>query len=266
MLDWMHIQVLSSGSEGNATLVRAGETNLIVDSGLTLAEMELRLGAVGLSASQIDHMIVTHGHLDHARSAGALARKARGTLYCPENIMNHPSTRRAKRLSTVPVGSRFEVRGHNGDNAVELLSVPLPHDCDPTVAYRIEHDGRCAAILTDIGRPCDEVAHALQGAHVLVLEFNYDPEMLRCGPYTPELQKRIAGSRGHLSNEQAAQMLEALAGPRLHTVVLAHLSQKNNRPELALAAANGALERVGMAGQVRVIVASQREALESLEV
>jgi len=262
----MHLQVLSSGSEGNSTLIRAGETNLVVDSGLTLADMELRLEAARFPAAEIHHVVVTHGHLDHARSAGALARKARATLHCPENIMKHPSTRRAKRLSTVPVGQRFSLEGRASDGAVELLSVPLPHDCDPTIAYRIEHEGRTAAILTDIGHPSDEVARALEGVHVLVLEFNYDPEMMRSGPYPPELQRRITGSRGHLSNEQAASMLEKIAGPKLHTLVLAHLSRKNNRTELALAAANGALERLGLASKVRVLVGSQTEPLESLEV
>jgi phosphoribosyl 1,2-cyclic phosphodiesterase len=262
----MHLQVLSSGSEGNSTLVRAGETNLIVDSGLTLTDMEARLEAVRLPAASIQHVFVTHGHLDHARSAGALARKARATLHCSESIMKHPSTRRAKRLATLPVGGRFEVRGHPADDAVEVLTVPLPHDCDPTVAFRIEHRGRAAAVLTDIGRPSDEVARALEGVHVLVLEFNYDPEMMRNGPYPPELQKRITGSRGHLSNEQAAEMLAAIAGPNLHTVVLAHLSRKNNRPELALGAANAVLERLGLAAKVRILVGKQEEPLESLEV
>jgi phosphoribosyl 1,2-cyclic phosphodiesterase len=266
IFSWMHLQVISSGSEGNSTLIRAGETNLIVDSGLTLAEMEIRLQAVGLPAAEIAHVVVTHGHLDHARSAGALARKARAMLHCPENIMNHPSARRAKRLSRISVGARFEVRAERADNAVELLTVALSHDCDPIVVFWIEHEGRTAAILTDIGRPSDEVARSLHGAHVLVLEFNYDPEMMRAGPYSPELQKRITGSRGHLSNQQAAEMLEALASPNLHTLVLAHLSQKNNTPELALAAAHGALERVGMRSKVRVLIGSQREPLESLPV
>jgi phosphoribosyl 1,2-cyclic phosphodiesterase len=262
----MRLQVLSSGSEGNSTLIRAGETNLVVDSGLVLAEMEARLEAVRLPATEIHHVVVTHGHLDHSRSAGALARKARATLHCSENIMSHPATRRAKRLSTLPVGSRFEVRGTHADNAVELLTQPLPHDCDPTVGFKIEHEGRSAAILTDIGRPCDETARALGGAHVLVLEFNYDPEMMRRGPYSPELQKRITGSRGHLSNEQAAAMLEALAGPNLHTLVLAHLSKKNNTEELALNAANGALDRLGMRERVRVLVAKQEAPLDAIDV
>jgi phosphoribosyl 1,2-cyclic phosphodiesterase len=200
------------------------------------------------------------------RLAGGIARKERATLHCPENIMNLPSTRRAKKLSTISVGQPFEVESRRGVDRVRLTAVPIPHDCDPTVAFKLEHDGRVAAILTDIGKPSDEVALALSGAHVLVLEFNYDPEMMRSGPYPPELQKRITGDRGHLSNEQAAQMLEKLAGENLHTLVLAHLSQKNNRPEFALEAAKGALARLGIAARVRVLVASQDEALENLPV
>jgi phosphoribosyl 1,2-cyclic phosphodiesterase len=261
----MHLQVLSSGSEGNSTLIRAGETNVLVDAGLTLSEMVVRLEAARLPSGAIDHVVVTHGHLDHARSAGGIARKERATLHCPENIMTHPAARRAKRLSTIAVGKPFEVGGKRGDDPVRLTPVPLPHDCDPTVAFKIEHGGRAAAILTDMGCPCEEVARALAGSHVLVLEFNYDPVMMRNGPYPAELQKRITSDRGHLSNEQAARMLELLAGKELHTLVLAHLSQKNNRPELALEAARGALERIGRL-DVRLIVASQHEVGESLEV
>lgn len=253
----MHLQLLSSGSEGNSALIRAGETNLLVDAGLTLTEMEARIDAARIPIGSIGHVLVTHGHLDHARSAGGVARKARAMLHCSESIMKHPSARRARHLSTIPIGRPFDVGGMNGD-AVHVTPVPLPHDCDPTVAFRIEHRGRAAAILTDIGRPSEEVARALEGVHVLVLEFNYDAEMMRSGPYPAELKKRITGDRGHLSNEQAAAMLEMLAGGELHTLVLAHLSSKNNTAELALASARAALARLGRA-DVRILVASQHE-------
>ncbi|MFN0006299.1 MAG: MBL fold metallo-hydrolase [Planctomycetota bacterium] len=260
----MHIQVLSSGSEGNSALIRAGETNLLVDAGLPLAEMEARIEAARIPLDSIGHVLVTHGHLDHARSAGGIARKARGMLHCAESIMKHPSARRARHLSTIAIGRPFEIGGTNGD-AVQVRSVVLPHDCDPTVAFRIEHRGRAAAILTDIGRPSEEVARALEGCHVVVLEFNYDPEMMRNGPYPDALKKRITGERGHLSNEQSATMLAMLAGRELHTVVLAHLSSKNNTAELALSSATAALARLGRA-DVRVLVASQHEVGENLAV
>jgi phosphoribosyl 1,2-cyclic phosphodiesterase len=261
----MRIQILGSGSEGNSALIRAGETTLLVDAGLTREGMELRLDAARVAVGAIEHVCVTHGHLDHARSAGAIARRDRAMLHCAENIMLHAAARRSKRLSAITVNRPFELDGRNGHDRVRLTPVGLPHDCDPTVAFKIEHDGRTAVILTDIGTPDDEVARALSGAHVLVLEFNYDPEMMRVGPYPIVLQRRITGNRGHLSNAQAAIMLEKLAGPELHTLVLAHLSKKTNRPELALDAAHATLGRLGLS-HVRLIVASQDEIGEDLAV
>jgi phosphoribosyl 1,2-cyclic phosphodiesterase len=261
----MHIQVLASGSEGNSALIRAGETTLLVDAGLTRIEMEERLDAARLAVGAIEHVCVTHGHLDHARSAGVIARRDRAMLHCAEKIMLHAAARRSKRLSAISVNRPFELESRNGGDRVRLTPVGLPHDCDPTVAFKIEHGGRTAVILTDIGAPNDDVARALSGAHVLVLEFNYDPEMMRVGPYPFVLQRRITGSRGHLSNAQAATMLEKLVGPELHTLVLAHLSKKTNRPELALEAAHATLDRLGLA-HVRVLVASQDEIGEDLAV
>ena len=148
---------------------------------------------------------------------------------------------------------------------IRILAVPLPHDCDPTVAFALEQGGRKAVILTDMGRPDDTVARLLHGAHVLVLEFNHDRDMLDNGPYPPPLKKRVAGDRGHLSNDQAAEMLKRLASANLHTLVLAHLSEKNNTPELALDVAQRTLKELGLA-HVRVLVASQHEIGENLAV
>jgi phosphoribosyl 1,2-cyclic phosphodiesterase len=116
-----------------------------------------------------------------------------------------------------------------------------------------------------MGSPDAEVSRALSGVHALLLEFNHDAAMLAGGPYSPALKRRVAGPRGHLSNEQAAEVLRAAAAPPLHTVVLAHLSATNNTPELALAAARGALERGGL-GQVRVVIAEQDRIGPNLEV
>lgn len=261
----MHLQVLSSGSGGNCTLLRAGELRVLVDAGLTGVAMEERLQRAGvpppnLERPALDHIWVTHGHLDHARSAGMIARKHRARLHCAESLMSNASIRRCRNLNTVPVGGVQELDGLRVSNA------PLPHDAHPTVAYRIEHAGRVAVILTDMGRPDEAVARALRDAHVLVLEFNHDLRMLHQGPYPPALKKRVAGNTGHLSNEQSAQMLRWLAGERLHTLVLAHLSETNNLPALALDAAHGALRELGLDGRVRVLVASQDQVGENLAV
>jgi len=134
--------------------------------------------------------------------------------------------------------------------------VRIPHDADPTVAFRLEHAGRVAVVLTDMGRPDPHVAARLAGAHVLVLEFNHDADMVAAGPYTAALKRRILGNAGHLSNAQAGEMLRLMAGPDLHTLVLAHLSEVNNRPLLALAAASAALEDLGLS-QIKVELGRQ---------
>ncbi|MBL8863432.1 MAG: MBL fold metallo-hydrolase [Planctomycetes bacterium] len=262
----MRLQVLSSGSEGNSTLIRAGEQAALVDAGLGREAMLARLEAGRLGPGAVRHVLVTHGHLDHARSAGLVARRERATLHAADLSLHHPWARRAKSCAALAIGRDQALPGAPSGDELVYRAVPLPHDCDPTVAFRLEHQGRVAVILTDVGRPDPDVARALSGAHVLVLEFNYDPGLLARGPYPALLQRRIAGGRGHLSNAEGARLLELLASAELHTVIVAHVSKKTNRPELARAAAAGTLERLGLAGRVRLLVASQDEALESVEV
>lgn len=244
----MHLQILSSGSRGNAALVRAGETQLLLDAGLGIRTLEERLREAGSSAAGIDHIALTHGHLDHARSAGTLGKKSRACVHCCENLMRNASVRRAPRLARLLVGTPREIPVRGGatiDETLSLLAVAIPHDADPTVAFRIEHRERVLVLITDMGRADRDVAKRLHGAHVLVLEFNHDREMLRTGPYTDALKRRVAGPGGHLANEEACEMLRDLAGPQLHTLVLAHLSETNNRPELAEAAARTTLAELG---------------------
>ncbi len=264
----MRLTVLASGSEGNSTLVECGATTVLVDAGLGRDAQLARLEATRIPVGRIDHVLVTHGHLDHARSAGSIARRAKAFLHAPEAILRHAAAKKAPRQAALRIDQAFELAERatwtpdvpaRGAEPVRVLPVTLPHDCDPTVAFRLEHAGRRAVILTDLGHPAREVAERLADAHVLVLEFNWDPELMATGPYPASLKKRITGDRGHLSNAQGAAMLERLASEHLHTLVLAHLSKKTNAPERALAAANAVLERLGLASRVKVVVASQDE-------
>ncbi len=261
----MHLQTLGSGSEGNALVIRAGDMNLMVDAGLGVRVLSERFEVARLGIRAIDHLLITHGHLDHSRNAGAIAKRQRCVLHCSEKIMKHRSIARAPQLVALHMGKDRVLHPEQGVGEVVYRPVLLPHDCDPTVAFRFQQGERVAVVLTDMGRPETEVARQLQGAHVLVLEFNYDPQMMRAGPYPPVLQKRITGGRGHLSNEQAAEMLKLLASENLHTLVLAHISAKNNTPDLAVEVARRTLEELGM-DHVRVLVAAQHEVGENLEV
>ena len=254
----MHVQTLSSGSEGNATLVRAGELNILIDAGLTARELYNRFEAARVTPRMLDHVLVTHGHLDHCRSAGIVGKRQEAIVHCAESLMRNRAFIRAPKLAVVRPGTRVSLEHPRTGDQIGVRAVPLPHDCEPTVAFRIDHEERVCALISDIGEPRREVAAELTGAHLLLLEFNYDPEMLESGPYTATLKQRIRGGRGHMSNEQAAQMLEWLAGPELHTLILIHLSKKNNTPERALEVAKAKLAELDM-HHVAVHIASQSE-------
>jgi phosphoribosyl 1,2-cyclic phosphodiesterase len=261
----MHLQVLSSGSEGNCTLIRCGELTILVDAGLTMRALSERFEAARIAPWQIDHIILTHAHLDHSRSAGIVGKRHEATVHCPFAMMQNRSVARAKKLSTLPIGGSFELEVPRSEEKLKVKTVQLPHDCAPTVAIELSYGGRKAVICTDCGHPRNDVAPPLKGAHILVLEFNYDPDLLAAGPYPPKLQKRIKSDHGHLSNGQAQELLRDLVTPDLHTLVLAHLSKKTNSPELALAAARATLEDLGRS-DVEVLVAAQHEIGPNLEV
>lgn len=252
----MNLLALASGSQGNSTLVRHGDAAVLVDAGLPITAMEQRLEAARLGLGAVGLLVATHGHLDHARSVGVLARRWRVPVACAPAIQTHASLRRSKRTTTLSPGAPLVVDAGGGAEPLTIHAVEIPHDAHPTYALRLDAGDRRAVILTDIGRVCERTAGALFDPHVLLLEFNHDEELLERGPYSASLKRRIRGGNGHLSNRQAADMLKRIAGPRLHTVVLAHLSRTNNTRELALAAARAALVELGRS-DVDVHVAEQ---------
>ncbi|MDB2576612.1 MBL fold metallo-hydrolase [Planctomycetota bacterium] len=259
----MRLRVLASGSRGNASLLWAGDQLLLLDAGLAVTAMTERLVDSRVGLKGIDHVVVTHGHLDHSRTAGIVAKRHGALLHAPAEILEHRAIKRAPRRQAFPVG----VESHLGppEDGVTIRTAVVPHDCHPTFALRIEHEGRALALLTDCGEPREDAARALSDTEVLMLESNHDVDLLRAGPYPQSLKDRVLGPGGHLSNDQMAVMLRRLAGPRLHTVVLLHLSAQNNRPELAAQTARQTLEQLGRA-DVRVLCAEQDRPLETLDV
>lgn len=261
----MRLQVLGSGSRGNAALLWADETLILIDAGLGIRTLTDRLATAGVGLNGIDHVVVTHGHLDHSRSAGIIAKRHRATLHCAQVIQSHRSLSRAPDVRDLPIGGSTVLAPTQGSTPVKLSTVKIPHDCEPTVGLRFEHEGSTLSFLSDMGEPTEIAGKALANPEVLVLESNHDEAMLARGPYPDSLKRRVRGAGGHLSNDQMAVMLRRLIGPKLHTVVLAHLSEKNNRPELAVAAADEALEGAKRP-DVRVLVAPQGSPLEPLAV
>lgn len=252
----MRLTVLGSGSRGNALLVDAGATRLLVDVGFGVRTIAARLRATGYAPESITGVVLTHEHVDHAQ--GALDACARWGWPL------HATAETLAALPTPVVPVREVVHGvpfSVGD--VTGLGTAVPHDARACTAYVFEErrSGFRAGIALDLGTVPDTLPAFLAHLDALVVEANHDVARLRAGPYPWVLKQRILGDLGHLSNADAASLVANCAHRGLRTVVLAHLSETNNAPELALAAVGEALARRGRAGALAregLRVAAQR--------
>jgi len=228
----MQIQPLASGSAGNATLVTSGRTRVLVDAGLHVDELEERLAAAGVRPSAIDGILVTHRHKDHIRGTTDFARRHRCKVIATHRTLRSVGSEVNRRKHTIRPGNEFTVGGLRG------LAFPVPHDAPEAVGFRLRDDQHIYGHITDLGHWTEAVVEGLRHCHVLHLEFNHEPERVRaCPDYSVQLKERILGDDGHLSNEDAAELLRRLAWPGLRMVFLAHLSERTNDPRTALAAA-----------------------------
>jgi phosphoribosyl 1,2-cyclic phosphodiesterase len=227
----MRFASLGSGSRGNATLVEAGRTRLLVDCGYALREVEHRLGALGLSTEALDAILVTHEHADHVRGVGPVARR------CGIPVWTSAGTARASALGDLPCLQLFA--SHAGAfriGDIEVAPFAVPHDAREPCQFVFAAHGRRLGMLTDAGHITPHIVDSLCGVDALLLECNHDGDMLARGPYPPPLRARVGGHLGHLSNAQAARLLQRIDHGRLSHLVAGHLSEKNNHPDLAAAA------------------------------
>jgi phosphoribosyl 1,2-cyclic phosphodiesterase len=245
---------LGSGSSGNATVVEARGSlhvhRLMVDCGLGIRQLDQRLQSAGLSADDIDAIFITHEHSDHLGCARAFALRHRIPVW-----MSHGTHAGARDpdfgdlLHLARDGAAIEI------GALQILPFTVPHDAREPLQLRCSDGDRSLGILTDLGHATDHVLTQLAHCQALLLECNHDADMLARGAYPAFLKKRVGGDHGHLSNAAAGDIARALRHPALGTVIAAHLSQQNNRPELAQAALADALDRcpsdIGVADQVR---------------
>lgn len=257
--------VLSSGSAGNATWIGDRHAGVLIDCGISTKQIRTRLAEAGLGEAPIDAVLVTHEHTDHVGAAAVLARNLAKTR--PTPFFMTPGTARHLDPRVRPDGIE-EIRAGGAFRVKHLLvePFPIPHDTADPVAYRISLGDVRVAVVTDLGRPTQLVARQLRDCDVAVLEFNHDEDMLMEGPYPFPLKQRIRGSHGHLSNRQAAELLTMGLGGRLRHLVLAHLSEENNTPARALAAARGALKEADVLDRIRVDVGRQHGALAPITV
>lgn len=225
---------LGSGSRGNATLIQSAGTLVLVDCGFPARELTRRCEALGVDPARIDAILVTHEHGDHIRGVGAVARRYKLPVW-----MTH-GTARAHDCGELPERRLFG--SHDGAfdlGDLRVTPVAVPHDAREPCQYVFASGGLRCGLATDLGSLTPAVIAALDGVDALLLECNHDPRMLANGPYPPSLQARVGGNYGHLANRQAAELLASIDHPRLRHLVAAHLSEKNNTPQLAREAVQG---------------------------
>lgn len=253
----LKICVLASGSSGNATFLATARTRILVDAGLSYRELARRLAAIGEDPAALDAVLVTHEHSDHVSGLPVLMRRLeyRVPLYLTQ--LAAPAfcwDQRAPAVETYQAGCRFTI----GD--FEVDSFTIPHDATDPVAFAFRTQGLKAATVTDLGYIPDSVKFHLRGADFLVLESNHDLEMLKVGPYPWAVKQRVMSRNGHLSNDVVSDFIRQDMDPATATLVLGHISENNNHPELARLSAAQAIASRSLA--TRLVVAEPRKQTE----
>lgn len=260
----LKVATLASGSSGNCAVVSNGRVHILLDAGISTRRISQGLKALGVELRHISGVLITHEHTDHVAALPVLCRQMGAPLYTAEGTARELCGRwdgLVERFRVFEPGQRFTVDG------LEVGTFATSHDCACPVGFFVTDGRRKLALCTDTGVITPEAREGVRGAHTLIGEFNYDPEMLRTGPYPVHLKERIRGDRGHLSNELGGQLAAWAAEQGARRVVLAHLSQENNLPRLALEAAGRALGALGLGERdVELAAAPRSEATDWLEV
>lgn len=236
---------LSSGSCGNCYYLGTENGGIIIDAGVSLRRLKKVLQEYDLTVDSFSAVLVTHDHLDHIRHLGSFCKRLSKPVYTTADI--HRAL--ARHTFTAPtIGPCRKVLEEGVWNQVGDFKVRyfvVPHDATQTVGYAIEVEGRKFVIMTDVGRMTDEAVELARQADTVVVESNYDIDMLMSGPYTHELKMRIIQGCGHLSNDECASAIRRFWHQELRNIFLCHLSENNNTAELAYQSAVEALAEKG---------------------
>lgn len=233
---------LFSSSKGNAAYIKYGRDEILIDCGVSARSLDAALKSAGSSLTSISAMFLTHEHGDHIRGLAVAAKRVGFPIYAPEGcceaiapLIANAGQRLIPLRDLVPV-SLFDT---------VICPVRTPHDSNDSCGFRIKAGEEKLGYFTDIGHLSENVLRGLSGCRRVVVESNHDTTMLKNGPYPAPLKARILGERGHLSNESCSRLLPHLAAHGTESIVLAHLSEENNRPLIALAAAFAGLDEAG---------------------
>lgn len=246
----MFFSVLGSGSSGNSVYIESGKTAILIDAGFSGREIETRLKSIGRDLSNVRALCITHEHNDHIQGVGVLSRRCKIPTYGNGGTFSSGENRLGKLFAQ----KEFETGDLLQINDLQVRSFRISHDTADPVGYVVSDGKRSIGYCTDTGKISHLIARRLAACNGLILEFNHDLQMLKNGVYPLSLQQRVRSSRGHLCNEDAADFLAGLIGDHLRVVVLAHLSENNNTPELARKAA---LFSVREWGETSLVTATQ---------
>lgn len=245
----MRFACLGSGSQGNALVVEAGDTRVLLDCGFSIKETTARLARLGLTPEDLTAIVVTHEHSDHIGGVTRVANRFNLDVYVSHGTLSYLSAldQTPARCTVIDSHTRFAI-----DN-IWVEPFPVPHDAREPVQFVFGDGQQRLGVLTDTGTSTPHIESMLSRCDALVLECNHDETLLNNGPYPPSLKQRVGGRFGHLSNTAAAQLLASIDSTRLQHIVAAHLSEKNNLPGLAQGALAAALGcetgEIGLADQ-----------------
>lgn len=243
----MRFASLGSGSRGNATLVSSAGTTVLVDCGFGMREAIRRMQTLAMDPATLAGILVTHEHIDHVRGVFALARRFGLTVYLTVGTWLSLKPDPAINVVLITPENTLSI----GD--FDITPVTVPHDAREPVQYLIQAGEHRLGLLTDLGVVTPHVIKRYHQCDALFIECNHDSRMLDYGPYPPSLKRRVSGRLGHLSNRQAAELLQTLGTDRLQRLVASHLSEKNNLPELAFEALRPLLDN----DESRLVIAQQ---------
>lgn len=259
----MKFSVLASGSKGNATLITTGRTTILLDFGVSARKLSSLLHGFGLDPASLNAILVSHEHTDHVSGLPVFLKRHAVPLYTTVGTWEHlPLGEIRHDHRPITTGEPFTV----GD--LEIHPVSISHDASDPCGFVFRSGSTQIAQVTDLGCMTELVRHRLQGSHALILESNHDVEMLRVGPYPWQLKQRVLSRIGHLSNTDLAHFLEHDFDGLAKRIVLAHLSQQNNHPEISRQSAWSALSRRfgNEDHRIELLVASQDEPTPLLEI
>lgn len=225
---------LGSGSSGNATLIRLASTLVMVDCGFSVKEARRRASLLGIELDHLSAIVVTHEHSDHIKGVAALARKYKLPVYMT------PGTHRGRSYGDIPVLHYIQNHQPFGIGDLTVKPVAVPHDAADPVQYLFEAGATRVGVVTDLGSVTAKVVKAFHRCNGLLLEANHDVQMLAQGPYPRFLKQRVGGPWGHLNNQQTARFLRDLDTSMLQSLVIGHISAKNNSLALVKAALQAA--------------------------